>query len=243
MSVTDEAIARIRRLIQSGQLRPGARLPPELQLAAQLGISRNPLREAVKALVVARVLDVRRGDGTYVTSLEPRLLFEGLRLAVELLRDDSMVELVETRRLLEPAATALAARRITTEELAEVRRLLEAMRAAIDDVEGLTRIDAAFHRAVTAATHNQTLITLLDGVSSGTLRLRVWRGLVETSAVHRTLAEHEAIYHALATGDPILAQAAAMMHVNTTETWLRSGLNTGPVRGTPDDNHPPFAQL
>src|SRR5918997_158263 len=108
MSLTDEAITRIRRLIQSGQLRPGAKLPPEQQLAAQLGISRNPLREAVKALVVARVLDVRRGDGTYVTSLEPALLLEGLRLAVELLRDDSVLQLIETRRLLEPAATALA---------------------------------------------------------------------------------------------------------------------------------------
>jgi GntR family transcriptional repressor for pyruvate dehydrogenase complex len=70
--------------------------------------------------------------------------------------------------------------------------------------------------------------------------LRAWRGLVQWSAVHRTLTEHEAIYDVLAAGDPILAQAAAMMHVNTTETWLRSALNTGPLRGTPDDNHSPF---
>jgi GntR family transcriptional regulator, transcriptional repressor for pyruvate dehydrogenase complex len=71
MSLTDEAIARIRELIRSGRFPPGARLPPEHQLAAELGMSRSPIREAVKTLSVARVLDVRRGDGTYVTSLAP----------------------------------------------------------------------------------------------------------------------------------------------------------------------------
>jgi GntR family transcriptional repressor for pyruvate dehydrogenase complex len=67
--------------------------PPEL--AAQLGLSRNLAREAVKALAVARVLEVRRGDGTYVTSLQPRLLLEGLGIAVELLQSDSACEDVE----------------------------------------------------------------------------------------------------------------------------------------------------
>ncbi|GAA5070615.1 FadR/GntR family transcriptional regulator [Thermocatellispora tengchongensis] len=224
VSLTDEAILRIRRLIQSGELPPGSRLPPEPQLAAQLGVSRNPLREAVKALVVARVLDVRRGDGTYVTSLEPRLLLEGLGLAVELLQDDTLLEIVEVRRLFEPVATGLAATRITDEQLAEVGEHLEAMRAASDDIEKLNRFDAAFHRAVVSATGNETLSTLLDGISSRTLRMRVWRGTVEANASHKTVAEHEAIYEALLARDATLAQAAALIHVSTTETWLRSVL-------------------
>ncbi|MCG5212593.1 FadR/GntR family transcriptional regulator [Streptosporangium sp. KLBMP 9127] len=226
MSLTDEAISRIRALIQTGALPPGARLPPEHQLAAQLGVSRNPLREAVKALVVARVLDVRRGDGTYVTSLEPRLLLEGLGLAVELLRDDTLLEIVEVRRLLEPAATGLAASRISDDQLAEIREHLEAMRAASDDIEELNRFDAAFHRTVVAATGNETLSTLLDGISGRTLRMRVWRGTVETNSSDRTVAEHEAIYNALAARNSTLAQAAALMHINTTETWLRAVLGT-----------------
>src|ERR687887_2413283 len=90
VSLTDEAIARIRALIQSGRLPPGSKLPPEQQLAAELGMSRSPMREAVKALAVARVLEVRRGDGTYVTSLQPSLLLEGLGGAVELLQGDSV---------------------------------------------------------------------------------------------------------------------------------------------------------
>jgi GntR family transcriptional repressor for pyruvate dehydrogenase complex len=226
MSLTDEAISRIRALIQTGALAPGARLPAEQQLAAQLGVSRNPLREAVKALVVARVLDVRRGDGTYVTSLEPRLLLEGLGLAVELLRDDTLLDIVEVRRLLEPVATGLAAVRISDDQLAEVGALLDAMRAASDDIEKLNRYDAAFHRTVLAATGNETLSTLLDGISGRTLRLRVWRGTVETNSSDKTVAEHEAIYNALAARDPALAEAAALIHINTTETWLRSVLGT-----------------
>ncbi|MFG6199838.1 FadR/GntR family transcriptional regulator [Nonomuraea sp. JJY05] len=99
MSLTDKAIARIRELIQSCELAPGSKLPPEQQLAAELGVGRNLMREAVQALVAARVLEVRRGSGTYVTSLEPRLLLqEGIAEAVELLRGETMLELTEVRR-------------------------------------------------------------------------------------------------------------------------------------------------
>ena len=227
VSLTDEAIARIRSLIQSGKLPPGSRLPPEQQLAAELGISRSPMREAVKALAVARVLDVRRGDGTYVTSLAPAVLLEGLGLAVELMHGNTLLELTEVRRLFEPVATGLAAQRMSPAHLVRIRGHLEAMRAAADDVELLNQHDAAFHREVIAATGNETLTTLLDGIASGTYRARVWRGMVEASATDRTLAEHEAIYDALADGDGVLAQAAALMHITTTERWLRRVHDTG----------------
>ncbi|MGW3654041.1 FadR/GntR family transcriptional regulator [Streptomyces sp. NPDC000878] len=227
MSLTDKAISRIRELIQLGELPPGAKLPPEQQLAADLGLSRNLTREAVKALVVARVLEIRRGDGTYVTSLEPELLLEGLGAAVELLQGDTVLELTEVRRLFEPVATGLAASRISADELDEVHQHLEAMRAARDDVELLNQHDAAFHRAVIAATGNSTLATLMEGISGRTLRARVWRGLVDDNAASRTLAEHEAIYAALAAGDPALATATALVHVNTTDAWLREHLEHG----------------
>ncbi|GLH96233.1 FadR/GntR family transcriptional regulator [Phytohabitans aurantiacus] len=225
MSLTDKAMTRLREMIQSGELPAGSRLPPEQQLAAELGVGRNIMREAVRALVAGRVLEVRRGNGTFVTSLEPRVLLEGISGAVELLRGDTLLELTEVRRLFESAATALAATRISARQLAEVKDHLDAMRAAADDVELLNQHDAAFHRAVVAATGNETLSTVLEGISSRTLRARVWRGLVDADAAGRTLREHEAIYAALATGDAIQAQAAALMHITTTETWLRAHLH------------------
>ncbi|GIJ49665.1 GntR family transcriptional regulator [Virgisporangium aliadipatigenens] len=225
MALTDEAIAKIRSMIQNGELPPGSRLPPEPQLAAQMGLSRSGVREAVKVLESARVLDVRRGDGTYVTSLAPRLLLEGLGLAVELLRDDTLLEVMEVRRMLEPVATGLAALRVTDAALAELSGILDSMRAAADDHEKLIGFDTAFHHTVVAATGNETLTSLLDGLSSRTVRARVWRGLIDGNAAHTTIDEHQAIYAALCRRDQLLAHASALVHVNTSEAWLRAVLS------------------
>jgi GntR family transcriptional repressor for pyruvate dehydrogenase complex len=217
---TEAAIARIRELIVAGELAPGSRLPPEPELAAQLGLSRNTAREAVRALVTARVLDVRRGDGTYVTSLRPDLLLEGIGLAVELMRDDDALEVLEVRRYLEPAATALAASRIDQDGLRALRAAIRRMREAPDD-EQFVAHDAEFHARVAAASGNGTLASLLNGLSGHTLRVRVWRAMTGADAVARTIDQHEGIYAALEAGDPNLAQAMALLHVVTTETWVR----------------------
>jgi len=109
--LTDVAIARVKEMITSGKHVAGQRLPREQDLARELGLSRNSLREAVRALTLINVLEARQGDGTYVTSLEPHLLFDGIAFVTHLLRDHQMLEVWEVRRLLEPAATALAAAR------------------------------------------------------------------------------------------------------------------------------------
>jgi GntR family transcriptional regulator, transcriptional repressor for pyruvate dehydrogenase complex len=225
MALTDEAITKLRSMIQSGDLPPGARLPPENQLAAQMGISRSGVREAVKVLESARVLDVRRGDGTYVTSLEPKLLLEGVGFAVELLQGETLLEVMEVRRLLEPAATGLAARRVSDAQLEELAAALQDMRDAASDPEALLRADVAFHRIVIASTGNETLTSLLDGLSGQTARARIWRGLVLGNVTQATIDEHRAIYDALRARDPFLAQSAALLHVNTSEAWLRTILN------------------
>ncbi len=119
MAVTDEAIEKIKGMITSGALRAGDRLPREADLAAELGLSRSSLREAVRAQSLVNILDERRGDGTYVTSLEPRLLLEALSFIVDFHRDDTVLEVLRVRRILEPAATAMAAERTTTKEKSE----------------------------------------------------------------------------------------------------------------------------
>src|SRR5207245_9447568 len=118
VAITDAAIEKIKEMIVSGELRPGDRLPREADLAERLGLSRNSLREAVKALSLIHVLDVRQGDGTYVTSLEPQLLLETLSFVVDFHRDDSVRQFLEIRRVLEPAATELATRRMPDGDIA-----------------------------------------------------------------------------------------------------------------------------
>ena len=228
--MTDRAIASIQELIRNGDLPPGSRLPSEAELAVQLGVGRSSIREAVKALELARVLDVRHGDGTFVTSLEPHLLLEGVGFAIELVQDDSVLEVVEVRRLFEPVATGLAASRIDAATLDRLAGHVAGMEQAGDDQEQLIHHDQAFHSAVYAATGNRTLVPILDGLSSRTLRARTWRGVIEADASQQTIREHRAIHQALADRDRRLAEAAALMHVNTSERWLR-GVLTGRQEG------------
>src|SRR5580692_1364845 len=109
VAVTDKAIEKLKVMISSGELTPGQRLPREADLAAQLGLSRSSLREAVRALSMVRILDVRQGDGTYVTSLEPDLLMESMGFVVDFHQDAGVMHLFEVRRALEPMAAERAA--------------------------------------------------------------------------------------------------------------------------------------
>jgi len=223
MAVTDEAISRIKQMILDGELKPGDRLPPENELSAHLGLSRSSLREAVKALELIKVLDVRRGDGTYVTSLEPQLLLEAVSFVLDLHQDASVLDLFAVRRILEPAAAAMAARLIDEET---VNTLIAMVDAVGDDttVEGLVAHDLQFHRLIVSACGNSYLSSLLDGLSSSTVRARIWRGLTQAHSVERTLAEHHAIAAALGRGDAELAQSLTTVHISGVEQWLREAL-------------------
>src|ERR1700731_1970483 len=181
-SVTDEAIDKIQELIISGSWGPGDRLPKETELAAQLGLSRNSLREAVRALSQLRVLEVRQGDGTYVSSLEPGLLLESTSFVSHLLLGDTAVELYEVRRILEAAAAALAAARIDEEGRQELGRRLERMRQA-DGVEELVEADVAFHAVIANAAGNAVLTSLLASLSTRTMRARLWHGRAADDAL------------------------------------------------------------
>ncbi|MFZ3416771.1 FadR/GntR family transcriptional regulator [Arthrobacter sp. 3Tela_A] len=221
MAVTDEAITKIKAMLISGELKAGDRIPPEKDLSERLGLSRSSLREAVKALELARVLDVRRGDGTYVTSLEPAILMETMSFVVDLHQERAAAELLEVRRILEPGSASLAARRITEDAATE----LKACVAAVEEdssVEDLIAHDLAFHALVAKASGNAYLHGLLEGLSAGTLRGHIWTGLMQDRAVSATLAEHAAIAAAIAARDPDLARALMTVHVSGVESRIRA---------------------
>jgi DNA-binding FadR family transcriptional regulator len=223
VAVTDEAIDKIKEMIVSGGLKPGDRLPREADLAEHLGLSRNSLREAVKALSLIHVLDVRHGDGTYVTSLEPRLLLDAISFVVEFHRDDTVLEFLEVRRILEPAATALAAQRMSDADIAELRGVL----ARLDDsstVEALVDNDLEFHRRIATGAGNTVLASLIDSLSGPTTRARIWRGLTQEGALARTREQHLAICAAIAAHEPEVARSWATVHVAGVEEWLRRAL-------------------
>ena len=221
MAVTDEAIEKIKEMIVSGVLEPGDRLPKEDELAASLGLSRSSLREAVRALVLVRILDVRQGDGTYVTSLDPALLLDAVSFVVDFHRDDSVLHFLEVRRLLEPAATAILARSASSEQVARLHEILDEVPSSAAP-EVFVENDLAFHRTIVSWCANPVLISLLDSLAGPMHRARVWRGITDATAHERTLREHLAIVDAIARHEPEVAAARATAHIAGLEDWLRN---------------------
>jgi len=220
MALTDEAIERIKEMIVSGELRPGDRLPKEADLAERLGLSRNSLREAVRALSLIRILDVKHGDGTYVTSLQPEVLLDTVGFILDFHRDDSVLHMLEVRRILEPAATAMAASKMTDHQLVELGVLVDSISSATD-VNDLIASDLEFHRQIAIGSGNPVLASLMESLSAPTLRARVWRGLTQEGAVARTHEQHQAILQALLAREPELARSWATVHIAGVEDWLR----------------------
>jgi DNA-binding FadR family transcriptional regulator len=222
----ETTIDKIKQMLVDGELRPGDKLPVEKDLAAGLGVSRNTLREAVRALTSLKVLQTRQGDGTYVTSLQPALLLNGMGFVADLHREDGELHFLHVRRLLEPEATALAVGRLTDTDLAELRDLLDEagalVRATAMDHDRLMANDRAFHNLITSRCGNPVLAALVENTSGHTVRARLWRGRVDPSADQRTVAEHGLIYQAIADGDSERARLRAAAHILGVEDAVRA---------------------
>jgi GntR family transcriptional regulator, transcriptional repressor for pyruvate dehydrogenase complex len=218
-ALTDQAIAKIKDLILSGEFGAGAKLPKEQVLAQRLGLSRNSLREAVRALALIGVVEPRVGDGTYVTSLEPDLLLAGMGFVGDLLTGATLLELHQVRRLLEPVATGMASQRMTEADYAALEACLGEMDAA-ETTQAFIAADEEFHRIIVAASGNATLASLIQNLSSGTLKARLWRSATEQDAIESTRRRHWDIYRALRARDAEQAGAADLIHLSEGEHWL-----------------------
>jgi len=218
----------IRQMITSGELVAGSRLPVERELGARLGVSRGPLREGVRALVILGILETRQGDGTYVTSLEPGRLFEPLGMLAELQSPENNVHLLGVRRVLEPEAAAHAALRISDEDLAEAGRILDRGEALLTDeridLEATIDVDTDFHRLIANASGNPAFAAIIDALVSRTARARLWRAIHQHDAVHSTQQEHRAILNALMARDPDRARIRMMVHVLGVEEYTAAHL-------------------
>jgi GntR family transcriptional repressor for pyruvate dehydrogenase complex len=221
VAVTNDVIAQIKSMISRGELKPGDRLPPEQELASYLGLSRSSLREAIKALDVIRVLEVKRGDGTYVTSLEPKFLLEAISFVVDIHEDTSLFEIFEVRRILESQASGLAALRAGPGDISALRAESAAVAALSSDVDQLVEHDVKFHLMISELSGNQYLENMISGLTSRTVRARAWRVLTQEDAVEKTLREHEQIIDAIEAHDQDRAIAAAADHISGVEDWLK----------------------
>ena len=226
---SDEVVSQLKAMITSGRYTPGQRLPTEDELTAELGVSRSVLRDAVRALTFARILRTRQGDGTYVTTLEPDLLFESIGSVIDVVDPATMLELYQVRRLLEPAAAALATPRISSEDIELLRDCIERMEAA-DDPDTFIQADLEFHERLVAAAGNQVLTAINRLLATHGARVRLRRAREEQKATGDAHHAHRAVVAALAEGDAELVRALVTSHIADGEQWLRAA----PDAASPD---------
>jgi GntR family transcriptional repressor for pyruvate dehydrogenase complex len=205
----EQVAAQISAWIVDNGLRAGDRLPAERELAQRLGVSRATLSQALVALEVVGVVEVRHGDGTIVTERQQ----QSTRI-VEAIRShaDRLPEIIETRDALETKIAALAATRRTEDDLVRIDDALAAMEADIEaggrGVEG----DERFHGAVTAASHSLLLARLMDEIGDLVKETRL-ESLGQPGRPQESLVGHRAIAEAIRAGDPQAAAAAMHAHV------------------------------
>lgn len=211
MPLADGAIQAIKNMITSGQLRPGQKLPPEREMATQLGLSRNSLREAIRALVLMNILESRQGDGTYVTSLEPSLLMEPMSFVISL---DSAImrHLFEVRNIFEPEAAALAAERIHNDEVEALQECVAAMGRCVHKPDVFLQGDVEFHGLIAKAARNPLLNSVMASLGSLSLSSRIQTAR-DVTIRQTASADHDAILQAIRDRDPHASRTAMRVHL------------------------------
>jgi GntR family transcriptional repressor for pyruvate dehydrogenase complex len=170
-SVSLQAAEAIKSLIVAGELGSGDALPPERDLAVMLGISRPSVREAIRVLTAMNVVEPRHGGGTYVTSLDPRLLARPINFLLQI-EPSTYLDLFEVRQVLEVAAARLAAAKITEEMVSSLEELAHAAAAALRQPARYSEIDFELHAKVVEATGNPIYLSLYESVSDLLLESR-----------------------------------------------------------------------
>ena len=217
----DLAINLVKGLIQSGEIRPGDRLPNEADLSAQLGISRNSLREAVRALQAMRILEARQGDGTYVCDLDPVGMIDVLRFAVDVSDTQAVVWFLEIRRTLEVSAVRRAASRRSVSELDQLKAIQSRILKTTDN-DLLMQLDSDFHLAIADIAGNPIQSALLKVVSAPTLRARIWRQRLADMNFANLRHEHDRILAGIEEQDVESAVHAMWGHVDGVLQWAKT---------------------
>jgi DNA-binding FadR family transcriptional regulator len=228
-----DVIAQLTSSIQLGGLRYGDRLPSERTLAEQFGVSRATVRKATQVLADAAVLEIRSGQGPnsgiYVHS---DVVPASLAAPTEELPIAEIAGVLEARRLFEPRVAQVAGFLATPDDLADLERIIAAQRDVADDIMRVRALDASFHLAIARATHNATLIALMQTLQQ---RLKLVRQPIPLpDEVPLTIDMHERTAQAIATRDPDLIEVTMLEHLGVLEEAWRQQTGREVIRRAPD---------
>jgi DNA-binding FadR family transcriptional regulator len=204
-TLSAQVARQFEQLITSGEWPVGKRIPPETELVARLGLSRNTVREALRSLVHLGMLEAKVGDGTYV-----RALSELEAPMVRRVHRARLDEALELRAMLEKASAGLAAQRRSPDEATRLRQLAQQLRAAsnVEDRAAYAEIDSQLHNSIVRSAGNELLAEVYQHLG-GALKLSMAPELWDQALAVEELEHHEALVKAIVDKKPEAAEAAA----------------------------------
>lgn len=214
-STTEIIVQNLISLIGQRSLQPGDKLPPERELCELIGVSRPVLREALKALQVMNIINIRQGAGAFVRSLEPENIMEHLDIVFHL--DSSLYhDLYEARRVLESSVAQMAATRITDDELAAIEENIRRAADKTNDEDVFYQLDLEMHNMILKAANNRVMPVFMQSINKLVLMMRE-----KTNAQPRirqnTIRDHVQILDALKKRDANAAGRAMEQHIANVE--------------------------
>ncbi len=222
--LADEAVKQIQALIKSKKLKPGTRLPSERELMGKFKISRASVREALRILEIMGQIDVKPGSGIYVKGIKEDIF---LPLTAWLpVHKETLQNHFEARQVLEPKAASFAAQRASNKIIKSMKKTLSDFKEKMEknDLVGAIMADVEFHRLISQATENKTLMLLMDTIARHLLE--GWKATLRVpDRMNKTIREHGAILDAIEKRESERAYQEMHHHLeNAYQDLRKSGL-------------------
>ena len=230
--ISEEIVDQIKQLIARGELKPGERIPSERELAILVGVSRPSVREALMVLEAMGFIESRQGGGTFVRTLTETTLTDPLARLMEQKDPRMLHALAEVRMGLESWSAYLAAQRADEQEIEELRQIYRTMEEQAAEGGWDADVDARFHYAITAATHNTVQVHVLDTIHSlfhTTIQVALTEFYRKAGYIERLLAQHREIIDGIAARDPERARQKMLAHLTMVEEKLAQFLVNPPA--------------
>ncbi len=209
---SQEVAAHIKELIRDEKLKPGDKLPNELELCGLFSVSRPTIREAAKTLVSQGVLEIRRGRGTYVSQM-PGIAEDPLGLDF-IMSPNLRLALIQARLVIEPGVASLAAQMADDQDIVKISASIRDMEEIVNQHKVGIDVELNFHRSIAEATKNPVIIRLVPIIMDSIVK--TYTDTPRTSEDHRhAFEEHRMIYEAIAARDPEKSYAAMQHHLNS----------------------------